>query len=165
MGRYMTTTTLDLVMVGVNFSATDMSTLASKAVGQAEAEVDKYLSKRYDLSAATFQTSTSIPPIVTQLAERIAEGYMWQWMSRGAKDVVKKGQDLVTEAKENLADIRDYKMDVVDSTGAVVADSSTTPYRVQCNTSDYTPTFAEDDETKWKVDADKLEDIASDRDN
>lgn len=163
-GRYMTTTTLDLVMVGVNFSATDMATLAAKAVSQAESEVDKYLSKRYDLSSATFQTSTSIPPIVTQLSERIAEGYLWAWLSRGSKESLKRSEALIEGAKENLEGIRDYEMDLIGVDGSVVADMENTSFRVQCSTSPYTPTFAEDKETSWAVDADKLDDIANSRD-
>ena len=54
----------------------------------AEAEVNKYLSKRYDLSSATFKTSGAIPPIVTMLTERMAEGYLWRWVSRGGKESI-----------------------------------------------------------------------------
>jgi hypothetical protein len=155
----MTSTTLDLVMVGVNFSATDMPTLASKAVTQAECEVDKYLSKRYDLTSATFQTSTSIPPIVTQMSERLAEAYLWQWLSRGSKDSLKRAQAIIEDVKTNLEAIREYEMDVIGVTGAVVDDMSNSAYRVQCNTTNYVPTFDESKETGWVVDPEKLDDI------
>jgi phage gp36-like protein len=163
-GRYMTSTTLDLVMVGVNFSAADMATLSAKAVTQAEAEVDKYLSKRYDLSSSPFDTSTSIPPIVISLSEQIAEAYMWRWMSRGSKESLKRAKDMLEGAQANLESIRDYEMDLIDTAGDVVADKEDTAFRVECNTSTYTPTFAEDKETNWAVDSDKIQDIADSRD-
>ena len=163
MGTYATTTHLDLVMVGVNFSATDQTTLASKAIDHAEAEVNKYLSKRYDVSS--FQnTSTSVPPIIRMLAEQLAEGYTWVWTSRGQEDLLKHGRGLIKEAKENLQAIADYKLDVLNTGGSVVTDLSNTAYSVRCNTSDYTPTFGEDSETAWSVDADKLDDLSDERD-
>lgn len=163
--RYMTTTTLDLVMVGVNFSATDMATLAAKAVTQAEAEVDKYLSKRYDLTASPFvPAGATVPPIVVQLSERIAEAYLWQWLSRGSKEGRTRAKELLEDAKPNLEAIRDYEMDVIDSTGAVVVDMSNTAYRVKCNTSTYVDTFDEGPELSWRPDADKLQDISDAKD-
>lgn len=163
MGQYATTTTLDLVMVGINFSATDMPTLAAKAIEQAEAEVNKYLSKRYDLSSNTFQTSTSIPPLVKQMTERLAEGYLWQWMSRGSKESLTRGKELIDEVKGNLGLIASRQADLLNTTGSIISDLSTASYRIQCTTSNYTDTFAEDDELNWAVDSDKLDDIATNR--
>jgi hypothetical protein len=158
----MTSTSLQLVMVGVNFSAASMATLTAKAISQAEAEVDKYLSKRYDLTAAPFVPAGAlIPPIVVQTSERLAEAYMWQWMSRGSKDSLKRAQAIIDDVKPNLESIRDYEMDVIDSTGAVVADKSKTAFRVQCSTTDYTPTFDEGPVTQFEVDPTKLDDIAN----
>lgn len=165
MGKYMTSTTLDVVMVGVNFTAAGMTTLADKAVSQAESEVDKYLSKRYDLSGSPFNaTSTSIPPLVVQMSERLAEGYMWQWMSRGSKESLARAKVLIDGVTANLEGIQKFEMDVIAVDGSVVPDMPNTAYRVQCNTSNYTPTFAEDKETNWRVDSDKLDDISSSRD-
>ena len=166
MGTYCTTTTLSLVMVGVNFSATNMTTLGSKAIDQAEAEVNKFLSKRYDLTASIFQTSTSTPPLVKMLTEKLSEAYMWQFLSRGGagKESLARAKELITEAKDNLKQIADWKLDLIGSTGAVIADMSNTSQRVLCNTSSYTTTFDEDDELDWAVDSDKLSDIADNRD-
>lgn len=159
MGTYATTTTLEIVMVGVDFSATGMATLGAKAIAQAEAECNKYLSKRYDLSTATFQTSTSIPPIVTMLAEQLAEGYMWRWMSRGGKESLSRGEKLIKGAQDNLLLIADYKSDLVNTAGSVVPDMENASYKVQCNTSDFQSTFDEDSELAWRVDPDKMDGI------
>jgi hypothetical protein len=164
MGTYATTTSLELVMVGVNFGATNMQTLAAKAIEQAEAEVNKHLSKRYDLGSTTFQTSTSTPPMVRMLTEQIAEGYMWKWLSRGSKESITRGKEQIQEAKENLADILKGSVDLVNTAGSIISPMETGAFRVQCNTSDYTDTFGEDDDTSWAVDSDKLDDIANERD-
>lgn len=161
---YATTTALSTVMIGVNFSASGMTALSSKAIEQAEAEVNKYLSGRYDLSSSYFQTYTSVPPMVRAITERMAEGYMWQWLARGGKEGLARGATLIKAATENLVDIRDMKAHLADTAGSILAESSTGSYRVQCNTTDYTPTFAEDDETAWAVDSDKLDDISNARD-
>lgn len=164
MATYATTSALQLVMTGVNFSATNMQTLASKAIDHAEAEVNKHLSKRYDLSAAYFQTTTSVPPLVRTLTEQYAEGQMWKWISRGSKESVDRGTAMIDGAIKNLEAIRDYKADLYDTLGSVISDFSNTAYRVHCSTTDYAPTANEDDELSWKVDSDKLNAIATERD-
>lgn len=161
MGAYVTTTALQIIMVGTTFDSLTTS-LAGKMITHAENEVNKYLSKRYDVSGWTGTSST--PPLVVSLAETLCEGYMQQRMARGGKDALERGKMLIKQAQENLKMLSEYKADLLDSTGAVVQDFSNTSYRVLSNTSDYTPTFAEDDELNWEVDQDKLDDIESERD-
>lgn len=165
-GTYTTTTTLSLIMVGVNFSATNMTTLGSKAIEQAENEVNKYLSKRYDLASSTFNTASSIPPLVRSLAEKLAEANMWAFLSRGGagKESVARAASLRKDALDNLLLIQTYKADLLNTTGSLIDDFSNTSQRVLCNTSNYSSTFDEDDELNWAVDSDKLSDIADNRD-
>lgn len=171
MGLYATTTTLSLVMVGVDFSATNMTTLGSKAIEQAENEVNKYLSKRYDLASAYFQTTTSIPPLVRSITEKLAEANMWDFLSRGGA-----GKESRERAKElraqmigskndpgNLMMIASRTLDLVDSVGSVIPESSSSNMQVLCNTSSYQTTFNEDDELNWAVDPTKLSDISDTR--
>lgn len=163
MGTYCTTTSLDTIMIGVNFD-TATTALATKMITHAENEVNKYLSKRYDISGSTFQTTTSIPPLVTSLTERLAEGYTWKAISRGSKESLTRGKDLIKDVIENLKMIADYKLDLLDTSGSVLVDMSNTAYRVLCNTTNYTNTFNEDSELSWAIDSDKLDDISSERD-
>ena len=163
MGLYATTTALATRMLGVTFD-TATTALASAMIDDAEAEVNKYLSKRYDLSSATFQTATSIPPLVRQLTQRLAEGYTWKGNSRGGKESLARGNDLIKEVKDNLTLIKDFKCDLLNTAGSLIAESSSSPFRVQCNTTNYTPTFNEDDELTQAIDSDKLDDIATTRD-
>lgn len=159
MGSYATTTSLAILMVGTTFD-TLTTNLATKLITHAENEVNKYLSKRYDIESFT---TTSMPPLVTSLTETLTEGYMYQRMSRGGKEGMARGKALIDQAIENLKLIADYKEDLLGTDGNPVADMSNTAYRVLSNTSTYTPTFNEDDELNWEVDQDKLDDIDSER--
>jgi phage gp36-like protein len=162
MGTYATTTGLQVLMIGVTFDSVT-SALATKMITHAENEVDKYLSNRYDTSASPFDTSTTIPPIITSITETLAEGYMHQRMSRGGKDAMARGQTLIEQAIDNLKLISDFKLNITDSSGDIVADMSNTSYRVASTTEGYSNTFNEDDELNWEVDQDKLDDIEDER--
>lgn len=160
MGTYATTSSLAILMVGTKFD-TATTALADRLITHAENEVDKYLSKRYDLEL--FNTSTSVPPLVTSLCETLAEGYMYQRMSRGGKESIKRGKELIDQVTKNLELIAEYKLDLVDTTGTVIDDMSNTAYRVMSNTDTYHSTFNEDDPLNWEIDQDKLDDIEEER--
>ena len=163
MGMYATTTALATLMIGTNFDTATMA-LAVKALTHGENEINKYLSKRYDLTV--YQTSTAaIPPLMTSWCEEYAEGKMYIWMSRGGKESLARGKDLIESVLKNLLAVSEYKMDLVNTAGSVIEDFSNTAYRVLSNTSGYSNTFGEDDETAWAVDQDKLDDISNDRDS
>jgi phage gp36-like protein len=147
-------------MVGVEFD-TPTTELATEMITDAENEIDKYLSRRYDISSAYFQTSTSIPPLVRSLATKLAEGYMWSQNARAGKDSVARGEKLVKSVLDNLQMISEYKLHLLDSAGSRLPESDNSAYSVKCNTSDYPTTFNEDDALSWAVSTDKLDDIAS----
>lgn len=149
-------------MIGTTFD-TATTNLATKLITHAENEINKWLSKRYDV-AAFAATSTAVPPLVTSLAETLSEGYIYQRMSRGGKDADQRGKILISQVLENLKMISDYKLDLTDEDGNVIQDMSQTAYRVLSSTSGYSETFNEDDPLDWKIDEDKLDDIASERD-
>jgi hypothetical protein len=163
MGLYATTTSLDTVMVGVNFD-TATTALASKKIDQAEQEVNRALSERFDLSSSYFQTTTSIPPMVRSLTEQLAEGFTWIAIARGSKETQKRGQDMVESARLGLKAIHDFEANLLDSAGSAIPDQSDTSYQIRCNTSSYVPTMNEDTVTAWRVDPTKLDDIADSRD-
>lgn len=160
MGTYATTTSLQTLMIGTTFDSVTTS-LATKMITHAENEINKWISKRYDIS--TFNTSTSIPPLITSLCETLAEGHMYQRLSRGGKEGMARGQTYIDSVLKNLELIANYKLDLVNTAGSVISDMSNTAYRVMSNTTDYSNTFGEDNELNWKVDQDKLDDIESDR--
>lgn len=162
MGLYCTTTSLEILMVGTVFN-TATTALAGRLITHAENEVNKYLSKRYDIGNFN-TTSTAVPPLVTSLTETLSEGYMYQRMSRGGKDSDNRGMMLIKQAIDNLKLIAEYKLDLIDSSGDVIADMSQTGYRVLCNTNNYSNTFNEDSELNWAVSPSKLDDISTERD-
>jgi hypothetical protein len=149
-------------MIGITFD-TATTSLADNLITQAENEVKKFLSKRYDLGSATFATSTSIPPVVTTITEWLATGYMHDSMSRGSKDSFKRADRFINRAMDNLKEIAGYKLDLLDTAGSVIVDKSTTSYQVLTNTDTYSNTFDEDDPLNWAVNSNKLEDIADGR--
>jgi len=166
MGTYATVTGLAQNMIGTKFLTTtsETSVLAGKCITQAENEINKWLSRRYDIGSFL----AAPPPLVTSLCETLAEGYMRIRQVRGAnsaKEVKAYQETLINPVLENLKAISEYKANVVDSTGAVIPDSANTgAFQIHCSTSEYAPTFNEDAETRWKTDPDKLEDIAAERD-
>lgn len=165
MGTYCTTTSLETLMVGTTFDSATTA-LATECITQAETEVNKYLSRRYDLSSSPFLTSTSIPPLVQTVSKWLALSYMYENLARGAgpgSEVFTRADRLSKRAIENLKLIADYKAHLLDSSGDAVSDSASTAYRVLCNTSDYSNTFNEDDPKDWAIDQDKLDDIDSER--
>lgn len=148
-------------MIGTTFD-TATTSLASKLITHSENEINKYISKRYDISA--FATSGSVPPLITSLCETLAEGYFYQRNSRGGKDGMERGQKYIDQVIKNLELIRDYKADLFNTAGSIISDFSNTSYRVLSNTDTYSTTFNEDDELNWKIDDDKLDDISGERD-
>lgn len=162
MGLYATTTSLEILMIGTVFD-TATTSLGNKLITHAENEVNKYLSKRYDISSFNV-TSTSVPPIVTSISETLATGYMYKYMSRGGKDALERAKFFIDQAMDNLKLIAEYKLDLVDSNGDVIADSENSSYSVKSTTSDYSNTFNEDSQLDWEVDPLKLDNIKSERD-
>lgn len=158
MGTYATTSSLAIIMIGTSFDSATTS-LCTKMITHAENEINKYISKRYDISA--FSTSTSAPPILTSLCETLTEGYMYQRMNRG--DASGRGKELIDQAIENLKLIADYKLDLVNSSGSVIDGLSTGGYQILSTSDGYSTTFNEDDELNWEVSPDKLDDISSER--
>ena len=159
MGFYVaTTTTLSVRMPDVDFDSLTTS-LVSACIDDAEAEVNKWVSRRYSLTS--YQTTTAaIPPMMRSLTIKLAEGYFWQRNSRGSKESLTRGNNLEKGVLANLKDLSEYKASLVDTAGALIPnDTNNGAFRVLCNTTDYRDTFNEGPSSKWKVDPDKLDDI------
>lgn len=174
MGTYATTTSILSCMIGLT-GDTATTALISKRIDQAETEVNKFLSKRYDMTSAYFQTATSVPPVVRQLTERLAEAFSWQSVARGDKEALKLAESIIGEVPAvrsagsgvmlNLYQIANYQADLLNTAGSVIPDMSNTSFRVKCNTTNYPTTFNEDEPTEWRPSSTKLEDIADERED
>lgn len=160
MATYCTTTSLETLWGGTTFSG--LTALASECIDQAEGETNKYLSQRYDISSATFQTSTSIPVAVQNIAKWYAVGYLYEATARGSKDAYARADRYIKKARQNLMDIIEYKANLIDSSGDEISDNST-QMQILSSTDGYSSTFNEDDPLDWAVDSTKLSDISDDR--
>ena len=96
----------------------------------------------------------------------LAAGYCWQDKARAGagKEAMARGKALIDSVMADLKELREFKLDLVDTNGSLIADMSDTSYRVLSNTKDYTPTFNVDDPLDWRQDTDRLTDIANERD-
>lgn len=161
MALFCTTTSLATKMVGTIFDTATLA-LASACIYDAENEIKKILCKRYDFSAAPFLTTTSIPPMVSTLAETLAVGYMYENMARGSKEGYARADRFIDRAMENMQMLLDGEAQLTDSSGDLITeiDGDWAVY----TTENYEPTFNEDDPKNWVVSADKLTDIEDDRD-
>lgn len=158
MGYYISTaTSLSPLAVGTTFDTTTIL-LVQKCISQAEAEVNKYISKRYDISA--FQaTLTAVPPLVTSLSEQLSLAYMYRYMDRGGEFPDTRPKEIRKEALANLQLIADYKLDLVNTAGSVISDMSNTAYRCMSTTDGYKDTFNEGSPIDWQVSEAKTDDL------
>ncbi len=160
---YSTTTVLDTNMIGVTFD-TSTTNLASNMIVEAQNEINKWVSKRYSVSSYVTTTAYSTnPPLLKSWTDRLAEGYMWIRVSRGSKESISRGKELIKDVKECLLALSQNKIDLLGNDGSVLSELES-PDAVFSNTEDYHNTFDEDDPLNWSVDSDKLDDINDERD-
>jgi len=164
-GTYATTTGLDTLTIGYTFD-TATTSVADKCITDAENHVRKNLSKRYDLTDSNFAltTTSTVPPMVTTLTEQYSEGLFYMRQSRGSKESLTRGKELIKMVDGCLDEIAERKVDVIADDGSVIEDKTLHNYRIISSSDTYSNTFGEDNPLDWAVDKDKLDDIDSDRD-
>ena len=164
MGIYATTTSLETLLIGYTFD-TATTDLATICITDGENEVRKYLSRRYDLTSTdlALTTTSSIPPQVTTWTEQWAEGLLYQRMSRGGKESLERGQMVLTRVRKNLDRVAEGESNLVAANGGIVDEKSNSNNRVLSNTDTYSPTFNVDRQENWRIDPDRLDDVATDR--
>ncbi len=161
MSTFVTTTALEVKMVGTLFDTATVA-LAEACIDEAENEIKKQLSERYDLTTAYFTEYTSCPPIVRTLATQYSEGLMYEAMSRGSKEGYARADRYLERVMKNLLQIASGEASLFDTAGAVIV-ADNTKWQVLDNTSGYQTTFNEDNPKNWKVDETKLDDISVSR--
>jgi len=140
------------VLTNLNMAENNVpEALLAKAIIKAEAEVRAAFSS--DLLAALDALSET-PAIIKSLAEDIASYYVMRGLYSGKMPSTNEWIDRYKEAKETLKEIAEGTLQIEGITLKVGT--------VQSSTKDYKRTFDEMDETNWKVDPDKLEDLADD---
>lgn len=161
MGTFCTTTTIDILMPGTTFD-TATTSLATECITQAESKIREVMSPRYDITSDYFQTSTSTPPVVQTWCKWLTTGYMHEHLARGGKESYQRSDRPIKRAMENMKMVAEYKANLVDSTGSLIPEGSSS-FAMTSSTKDYHDTFAEDDPVNWTVDPDKLDDISDER--
>jgi len=140
------------VLTNLNMAATEVpSALLAKAIIKADAEIRAAFSS--DLLAA-LDALDPTPAIIESLSEDIASYFVMRGLYSGRSPSINDWIDKYKEAKETLKDIAEGRKQIEDITVDVGA--------IQSTTKDYKRTFDERDETNWKTDPNKLEDLADD---
>lgn len=158
MGTYATTTSFSTLLIGTELD-TATSALLGQCITWSEGEINRKLAKRYDV--ASFQSS--VPPRITSLCEQLTIGYYYWNNSRGGKEGLERGKDMMAMVRADLNELAAGKTDLVNAAGAIIAARSGAP-GVLSSTVDYSSTFAEDNPLRWRISIDKLTDIDSNRD-
>lgn len=137
------------VLTNINMSANEVpEPLLTKAVIKADAEIRATFSS--DLLAA-LDDLTSPPAIIKSLAEDIASYFVMRGLYAGNTPSINEWIEKYKEAKETLKDIASGTKQIEGISVDINA--------IKSSTKDYQKTFDERDETDWKVDPNKLEDL------
>lgn len=150
-------TSVSKLMVDTLFN-TATTALVQECITDAEDEIRRILSVRYDISSDYFQTSTATPPAIRKICKWLATGYSYEALARGGKDAFGRADRYLKKANEELAAIVEYKANLVDTAGSIIANGKNA-LPIYSNTEDYHDTFDEGDELRWRVDRDKKQDI------
>lgn len=159
-----TFTSIQYRMLGTDFTNSNSAALFSEAATAADDDIRGKLAKRFDISSTYFQTSTSAPPLLRKVGQDLVIAYMIEGLSRGSDNDHKRADKYYKRAMSVLDELANYTMNLYDTSGSLIAASTTNRAGVKSNTSDYYNTFNEDAIENWKVDPDKLDDISDERD-
>lgn len=162
MGTFCTTTSLDTLMPGISFD-TATTALGTKCIEWSENWIKSKLSRRYDVSALPFTVATTTS-MLTSMGEQLAMGYLYKQISRGSKESITRGNELIGDVQDTVMKIADYECELLNATnGSTVVSDRAGRVEIISSASSYHTTFDEDSPLNWKPDEDKITAIASDR--
>ena len=137
------------ILTNIGMVAADVSEAATtQAITKGDAEVRAAFSS--DMLTA-IDTADPLPAIIKSLAEDIASYFVMRGLYAGNTPSINDWIDRYKEAKETLKSIANGTTQIEGITVEV--------NEIQSTTKGYKPTFDERDETNWKVDSDKLDDL------
>lgn len=158
---YATNTTVVLNYPGFPQTTTSAGWTATLSIidgniSRADNLINAKLAQRYDVSSF----ATSVPPLVKSLSEDISTYYTLRAEFSGDNKNVNEWAEKFKDSIDILNEIRDGTIDLVDSSGNVVDERSTSvESMISSNTKDYAPTFGEDGDLNQSVDSTKLDDL------
>lgn len=137
----------------VEYSSEDINRARTKATNL----VDSYISSAYP-SQTPFTNTADVPALINTLSDDLSVYFAKRAKHPGMSPLT---EDVKTEYYDKsiklLEQIRDGELEIPElesKRGNIISSTSTNAY---------TPTFAEDDETGWNIDTDKLDDISDTR--
>jgi len=137
------------ILTNIQMETADVAeALTTKAITKGDAEVRAAFSA--DMLTA-IDAASPLPDIIKSLAEDIASYFVMRGLYAGNTPSINDWIDRYKEAKETLKSIANGTTQIEGITVDV--------NEIQSTTKNYKPTFDERDETNWKVDSDKLDDL------
>lgn len=137
---------------------TNTVSLIGNHISRADNLINSKIAKRYDVPF------TTTPPIIKTLSEDITSYFTYRSVFSGDNQNDNQWTDKFKDAVEILDQIRDGKMDLIDTSGSLVPERSTTASTiVDSNTRQYAPFFNVDTSTSWEHDPDLLDEVEDDR--
>lgn len=160
----LTLTGMAIHMVGADM--TDQTAMAQACLSRAAAKINGSLAQRYELSSSHFATYAALPPLVEEWGTMLGAGYAWQNLARAGagKEAWNRGAGLIKEVLDDLKLVAKREIALTDEDGDLIPEGSNTANKVNCSTSDYEPTIDEGSFLGMRVDPDKIEDIADEKD-
>jgi phage gp36-like protein len=129
---------------------TETSALISSKIPRAEAMINSYVGRRYSVPF------TTVPPVIEQIAiDLTAYLALTDKFTRDNHNTNDWVELIGKDCKEQLELIRDRKIDLVDSTGAILTER-TSASRIVSSTQDYQPFADLDEQTEWHVPSGRL---------
>lgn len=128
----------------------------NRHITRADALIDSKIGKRYPVPISP------TPPLLGALSEDIVVYYSYRsFYTQDNTNRTDYFDELRDNAFKTLDEIRDGKIDIVDSTGALIAErtSESSIGILDSTNKDYQPFFDVDDEFNWKFDSDLLDDL------
>jgi len=131
---------------------TETTVLINAKIPRAEAMINSYVGRRYTIPFV----AGSVPPVIEQIAVDLSAYLaLTAKFTRDNHNTNDWVELIGKDCKEQLELIRDRKIDLVDSTGAVLAER-TASTRIVSNTQDFQPFSDVDPVINWRVPTDRL---------
>lgn len=149
------------ILPGLASPNTATTAIITAHIQRADALIDGKCARRYEVPFAA--TSTSTPPLIKSLSEDITAFYSYRSLfTRDNVNRLEYLDDFYASAMATLQEIQDGKLDLVDTSGNVISETSSDA-RVYSTTENFTPIFDVDDELSQIIDPDRLESIRTAR--
>lgn len=129
---------------------TETTALITAKIARADAMINSYVGRRYSVPFV------AVPPVIEQISvDLTAYLALTAKFTRDNHNTNDWVELIGKDCKEQLELIRDRKIDLVDSSGAVLTER-TSASRIVSSTQDFQPFADLDEQTEWRVPTDRL---------